>query len=68
MLGFWHWHGVPANLPAVTGARSAVGAGATLHALTSPFADSPPRQTLSGPTRKAVALGLNLNRLCEESN
>jgi len=24
MLGFWHWHGVPGNLPAVTGARSAV--------------------------------------------
>jgi anhydro-N-acetylmuramic acid kinase len=24
LLGFWHWHGVPGNLPAVTGARSAV--------------------------------------------
>jgi len=24
VLGFWHWHGVPSNLPAVTGARRAV--------------------------------------------
>ena len=24
LLGFWHWHQVPSNLPAVTGARSAV--------------------------------------------